>query len=103
MDLARASGHDALIEKRAGERNEANAAEMLWKESVRRHNAKLRRERMAEWFEFYSRLAYSLRASAEEYERRAEVLLEEPGRGEGSAGAPFAPAKRPAAAGVRGG
>ena len=74
---------DALIENRAAGREEATTAEMLWKESVRRHNEKLRRQRKSEWFCYFSALADSLRRSAEEYERRAERLLEEPDRGEG--------------------
>ena len=78
IDVEQASASiGALIENRSRQRPEANDAEMLWKESVRKHNAKLRRERMAEWFEFYSRLAYSLRASADEFDARAEALLEE--------------------------
>ena len=43
MDLARASDQiDQLIEKRAAGREEATAAEMAWKASVRRHHEKLR-------------------------------------------------------------
>ena len=68
---------DALIEKRTAERDGANAEEELWKASARKHNAKLRRQHRAEWFAFYSRLADSLRASAERYDRRAEALLED--------------------------
>ena len=79
MDVAKASDQiDALIDKRAAARAGANAEETAWKASVRKHNAKLRRERRAEWFCYWSALADSLRASAEEYERRAERLLEEP-------------------------
>ena len=82
MDVARASDQiDALRECGARERGQANAEEMAWKASVREHLEQLRRERRAEWFCYWSALA-SLRASAEEYERRAEALPEEPA-GEG--------------------
>jgi hypothetical protein len=77
VDVARASDKiDALIDKRAAGRGEATAEEMAWKTSVRRHNAKLRRQRQGEWYCYFSALADSLRASAEEFERRAERLLE---------------------------
>ena len=77
MDVEAASDQlDALIEKRTAERDGANAEEELWKASARKHNAKLRRQHRAEWYGFYCRLADSLRASAERYERRAEELLE---------------------------
>jgi hypothetical protein len=77
LDVARASDQiDALIQKRARQRSEANREEATWKASVRRHNAKLQRERRAAWIEFYSRLASSLRSSADEFDARAERLLE---------------------------
>ena len=77
MDVARASDQiDQLIEKRAAGREEATAAEMLWKASVRRHNAKLRRRHRADWYCYFAALADSLRASADHYERRALELLE---------------------------
>ena len=78
MDVSKASDQlDALIERRAGERNEANAAEMAWKESVRKHNARLWRERQGEWFCYWSALADSLRKSAEHFEAKAQALLED--------------------------
>ena len=80
MDLAKASDQiDALIEKRTG-RGEANDAEMMWKASVRKHNARLRRERRAEWFCYFSALADSLRRSADEFDAKASALLEESDR-----------------------
>ena len=55
VDVARASDQiDALIDKRAAGREETTVAEEAWKSSVRRHNAKLRRQHRAEWF-VYSR------------------------------------------------
>ena len=78
MDLARASDQlDALIERRAGERSEANAAEMMWKESVRKHHAKWRRQRQGEWFCYWFALADSLRKSAEHFEAKAQALWED--------------------------
>ena len=77
MDVARASDQIvALIEKRAGERNAANELRAMYAESARRHREKRRRENGAAWYSHFSALADSLRRSAEEYERRAERLLE---------------------------
>ena len=62
--------------------NAANAEEMLWKASVRKHNAKLRRQHRAEWFSFYSRLAESHARISRDFEAKAEALLEdEPPKG----------------------
>ena len=78
VDVAKASDQlDALLDERVAGREEATAAEMAWKASVRRYNAKLGRENRAAWYAFYSRLVASLKASAERYERRAEALCEE--------------------------
>ncbi len=78
MDVEQASASiDALVEKRAAERGAANAEEMAWKSSVRRHNEKLRRQRRGEWYCYFAALADSLRRSADHYERRAEELLED--------------------------
>ncbi len=78
MDLARAEADlNDLIERRAAGRDEANAQEMAWKSSVRRHREKLRRQHRAEWFCYFSALSDSLRASADHYDRKAEGLLEE--------------------------
>lgn len=53
------------------------AREELWHESVRRYNARRRKEVRAQWYGFYCRMADSLRRRAEDYERRAEDLCEE--------------------------
>jgi hypothetical protein len=66
-----------LIDKRAAGRDASDAFEMAWKASVRKHNARLRLQRMAEWHEFYSRLAYSHARLAERFEARAEALLQD--------------------------
>ncbi len=66
MDVARASDQiDALIERRATQRDKANAVENLWAMSEKRHRARLREERLRE------RLAYHqamLRAHSENFE-----------------------------------
>ena len=78
MDLARASDQlDALIDKRAAARTGATFEEESWKASVRRHNAKIRRQHHAAWFVYFSTLADSLRASADEFDRKAEALTRE--------------------------
>ena len=50
---------------------------MAWKESARKHNAKLRRQRQGEWYCYFAALADSLRRSAEHFEAKAEELLED--------------------------
>ncbi len=78
MDVARASDQiDALIDKRAAARTGANFEEMAWKESVRRHNAKLRRQHRAEWHAYFSRLADAHARISERLEARALELLED--------------------------
>jgi hypothetical protein len=83
VDVAKASDQiDQLIDKRSRRHEEANASEMAWKASVRRHHARLRRQRRGEWFCYWSALAESLRKSADEFERRAlELLEDEPSKG----------------------
>jgi hypothetical protein len=79
LDLSSAEAQlNTLIERRASERSKANEIEDMWRASERKHREKIRRENRARWFAFYSRLAESLRARAEEYEHRAESLCEEP-------------------------
>ena len=79
IDVAWASDQiDRLIERRSGGRNAA--VEDLWEASVEKDKERQRRALRAEWFRYWSALASSLRASAEEFERRAEQLLEEPDR-----------------------
>jgi hypothetical protein len=75
---------DSLIERRSrkGEVN-PDEREELWKESVRRYNARRREENRLAWQSYFSRLAGSLRARAEEYDQRA-ALLEDQGEGVGT-------------------
>ena len=86
MDVARTEAADAeltrMIERRArkGEVDPAEKEE-LWKESVRRYNARRREENRLAWCDYFGRIAASLRSRAEEYDHRARALLD--GRGEG--------------------
>jgi hypothetical protein len=75
---------DRMIERRSrnGE-TVSDEHEELWKEYVRRYNARRREENRRAWCEYFCRLAGSLRARAEEYDHRARALLEN--RGEGGA------------------
>jgi len=75
---------DRMIERRS--RNGETASDErgeLWKESVRRYNARRREENRRAWCEYFCHLAGHLRARAEEYDNRARALLED--RGEGGA------------------
>jgi len=70
---------DTMIERRSRQKDPDEEHE-LWQESVRRYNARRREENRLAWCEYFCRLAGSLRARAEEYDRRAAVLE---ARGEG--------------------
>lgn len=76
---------DAFIERRHEQRVRTEGerdAEMMWRESERRFRERQRREVRALWYAYFCRIADSLRSRAEEYDRRAERLLEEDGRKE---------------------
>ena len=64
-----------LIERRSRQRDADEESE-LWKESVRRYNARRREENRLAWCDYFSHLAGSLRARAEEYDHRAQALME---------------------------
>jgi hypothetical protein len=70
---------DAMIERRSRQKN-PDEASTLWQECVRRYNARKREENRLAWCDYFSRLAGSLRARAEEYDQRAARLED---RGEG--------------------
>jgi hypothetical protein len=82
VDVARADPVDAeldrLISKRASQdrRPDEDEQEELWKESVRRYNARRREKNRLAWCDYFSHLAGSLRARAEEYDHRAQELME---------------------------
>ena len=85
MDVARREAADAelvrMIEHRSRKGEiDPDELEAFYMESVRRYNARRREENRLAWCEYFSRLAGSLRARAEEYDRRAAVLE---ARGEG--------------------
>ncbi len=65
-----------LIEKRARD-GDPEAAEMLWKASVRRHHEAIRRRNRALWFAYYCNQADAHEALAASYRDRAEKLCEE--------------------------
>jgi hypothetical protein len=72
---------DRLIEKRSSKEVDHDEQEELWKASVRRYNARRREENRLAWCDYFGRLAAGLRSRAEEYDHRAEALLEDRGGG----------------------
>ena len=67
---------DAMIERRSRQKD-PDEASVLCQESVRRYNARRREEHRREWCDYFGRLAASLRSRAEEYDDRAQALLED--------------------------
>ena len=86
MNVARADTVDAefdrLISKRASQdrRLDPDEQEELWKASVRRYNARRQEENRLAYCAYFGRLAARVRSRAEEYESRAQALLEDRGR-----------------------
>ena len=66
---------DAMIERRSRQKDPEEASE-TWQESVRRYNARRREKNRLAWCDYFSHLAGSLRARAEEYDHRAQALME---------------------------
>ena len=85
MDIARGEmvemELDAMVERRSRKKDPDEANE-LWQESVRRYYARKSEENRLAWCDYFSHLASALRTRAEEYDHRAQALLED--RGEGS-------------------
>jgi hypothetical protein len=79
MDIARGElvekELDAMIERRSRQKDPEEASE-AWQESVRRYNVCRREENRLLWCDYFSHLAGSLRARAEEYDHRAQELME---------------------------
>jgi hypothetical protein len=50
--------------------------EELWKESARRYNTRRREENRVAWCDYFTRPGGSLRVSAEEYDQKAQTLME---------------------------
>jgi hypothetical protein len=87
MDVTRGEMVEAelnrFIEKRSARKIDPDEQEELWKESVRRYNARRQEENRLAWCNYFGRIATSLRSRAEEYDDRARALLEDSGaRGE---------------------
>ena len=80
MDIARGEmverELDAMIERRSRQKDPDQEHE-LWQESVRRYNARRREENRLAWCGYFTHLAGALRARAEEYDHRAQALLED--------------------------
>ena len=71
----------AMIERRSRREPDADEREELWKASVAAYNARRREENKAAWGEYFSHLAGSLRARAEEYDERALALMKDEPKG----------------------
>jgi hypothetical protein len=74
---------DRLIAKRTSQERRLvpDEQEELWKASVRRYNARRREENRLAWCDHFERLAACLRARAEEYDHRAQTLMEDEPKG----------------------
>ena len=79
MDIARGElverELDTMIERRSRQKDPDEESE-LWKEPVRRYNARQREENRLAWQSYFCRLAWSLRTRAAEYDRRAQALMQ---------------------------
>jgi hypothetical protein len=83
MDVAHGEMVEAelnrLIERRSSRKIDPDEREALWQESVRRYNARRREENRLAWCDYFSHLASALRTRAEDYDHRAQALLENRG------------------------
>jgi hypothetical protein len=79
MDVARGElverELDTMIERSSRQEDPDEGSE-LWKESVRRYNARRREKNRREWCNYFERLAARLRDRAKEYDQRVEALME---------------------------
>jgi hypothetical protein len=75
LDLFITRRHDQRV-KDEGERQ----AEEAWAESERRHFAKRRERNRIAWIGYFGCIATALRVRAEEYDARAEKLMEAKGQ-----------------------
>jgi hypothetical protein len=84
VDLARGEMVErelnTMIERRSCQKDPEEEHE-LWRESVKRYTTRRRKENRREWCDYFCRLAGSLRTRAEEYDHRAQALLEDRGEG----------------------
>jgi hypothetical protein len=87
VDTARADTvdveFDRLISRRASQDHAEDPDEQseLWKASVRAYNQRRQEENRLAWCDYFEHLAACLRARAQEYEDRAELLLGDRGEG----------------------
>jgi hypothetical protein len=81
MDVARRDRVEVelsrLMDKRSSRETDPDERDELWKASVAAYNARRREANRQEWCAYFCRLAGSLRARAEEYDHRAQALLED--------------------------
>jgi hypothetical protein len=81
MDVARRDTVEMelkrLIEKRSSRETDPDERDELWKASVAAYKAHIREENRLAWCGYFERLAAYLRARAEEYDRRAQTLMED--------------------------
>jgi hypothetical protein len=79
MDIARGElvkkELDQMIERRSRQKDPEEESE-AWQESVRRYNVRRREENRLAWWDYFSHLAGSLSARAEEYDHRVQALME---------------------------
>ena len=68
-----------LVEKRSSREIDADERDELWKASVAAYNARRREENRLAWCDYFGRIAACLRSRAEEYDHRAQALLENRG------------------------
>jgi hypothetical protein len=83
VDIARGELVEAELDRFIATRSrksDPDEEHELWEESVRRYDARRREDNRLAWCDYFSRLAGSLRARAEEYDQRA-ALLESRGEG----------------------
>jgi hypothetical protein len=71
---------DRLIERRSRQKDPDEESK-AWQESVRRYNARWREENRLAWCDYFSHLAGALRTRAEEYDQRAQTLMEDEPKG----------------------
>jgi hypothetical protein len=70
-----------LMDKRSSQEIDADERDELWKASVSAYNARRREENRLAWSDYFSHLASALRTRAEDYDHRAQALLEDRGEG----------------------
>ncbi len=76
---------DKFINSQAKKRRgaeEQNALEAMWAASERRVLAKRREENRQAWIVYFSHLAHGCRQRAQEYEAKADALIEDEPRGD---------------------